>query len=84
MALSGLNRLLFVRLLQRPRTNYIGDVMSDNWSKLIAIQAKLLVALGECQTDKGAMAYRSHYYAIRRIEYIDQLARAAIEKATSI
>ena len=56
-------------------TEYEGCVEVD------LVKAELLKALEECTTENGAMAYLHHKVAVRRIEYINDIARAAIAKA---
>ncbi len=40
----------------------------------------IIEALKECVTEDGAVCWRSREYAEKRIRYIDQIARAALDK----
>lgn len=51
-------------------------------ARLIAAAPELLEALGDCVTVPGALAERSHEFALRRLKSITETARAAIAKAT--
>ncbi len=51
-------------------------------ARLIAAAPDLLAALRECLTMDGATAERSHTMALKRLRAINELASAAISKAT--
>ena len=55
---------------------------NESNARLIAAAPELLEALKECITYEGAMAEKSHAYAMRRLASITEIARAAIAKAT--
>ena len=61
----------------------IAKVTSETDAALIAAAPELLNALKECATHDGAMAERSHDHALRRLVAINEIVRAAIEKATA-
>jgi hypothetical protein len=48
---------------------------------LIASVPDLIEALRDCITTPGALAERSHEYALRRLDTITRTAREALEKA---
>ena len=51
-------------------------------ARLIAAAPDMLAALEDCITEQGAIAERSHEYALQRLASINEVARAAIAKAT--
>ncbi len=65
-----------------PRLNRALNESLDNVRTLRAINAELVAALRECITDPGATCHRNAKYQRMRTEYINQIARAAISRAT--
>ena len=62
--------------------NQGGELCSDCMENLRGAAPGLLAALQECLTSDGAACWSKREYAEKRIRYIDQIARAAIAKAT--
>lgn len=58
--------------------------LREEYNSVYNQRAELLEALRECVTDPGAVAFQDdHEAAYRRLRAINELARAAIAKATA-
>lgn len=75
-------------MIYDPEDGQTVAIMSDNATpeqgELLAAAPEMLEALRECITDPGSVALSRHAVedAIRRLNYISDIARQAITKAT--